>query len=111
MTKRCREGVTVVANGAQASFRFADGTRLDVAPEVLSKSSLLRQALPEMYKGSDPIHLDTPSGFVKSWLQWVRQENPSGLCDDAQQLVQYLLVRTMILYRTCLNYWVLLVVR
>ena len=95
MPKRCREHVSVVFIPGCASFRFEDGAVVDVEREVLSRSSLLMQTLADTDETTTPIHLDTPPGFVRSWLQWARQEQHPESC-DAEQLVQYLMVRNPI---------------
>lgn len=96
MPKRCRDSVTVSVDSGHASFRFQDGAVVEAAPRVLSRSTLLCQTLSSTEDTVAPFHLDTSSGFLKTWLQWVRRETDPGSC-DAPQLLQYLLVRKRIL--------------
>lgn len=91
MEGKCLESVTVVANAGNASFRLPDGSVVDVAQEVLSRSSLLLQTLTENEDMTTFHRLETPRGFLRSWLQWLRDEADLQ-SPDALQLVQYLLV-------------------
>lgn len=91
MTNNHIECVTVAVGPDKASFQFDDAAEVEVTREMLSRSSLLVQTLSETDKANNCIRLETPSGFLKTWLQWVNQDTLSD-SGDAKDLIQYLLV-------------------
>lgn len=96
------ECARVEVHNAHVCFRFGDGSFVDVSPEVLSRSSLLLQALADSDQMGVSVQLYTPPGFLKSWLQCARLDSPRDE-HDAQQLVQYLMVCSLLSFEhmTC----------
>lgn len=97
----------VESQGEYATVRFADGSSLQLPREVLSRSSLLRQALLDSNINADE-RVAVPDAILQSWLQWLglflgtartspATDQPSEGCSTAltatpEQNVRYLQV-------------------
>lgn len=95
------ERVTARVAGGTVEFSFADGSTTSAPPHIVSKSSLLRDAL-DADSAEHCVCLPATKGLLISWLQlqkdmnsdaWSGQANSSELLHvDADLLSKYLKV-------------------